>query len=185
MQRCGRSVFRFPSSAVQAPPVCGRAVLREARGTTRKQNTIINSSRICVLFSMRLSGRTMSVPDTHRIAICATTKPALDALAELVGASGWEALRVRWRDAAALEAATLAADAYLVQGGVDRACQQLATSLGARPAGRPLVVLGADPMRAASPSLWLPEPPPPGILIRLVADLIEASAPPAAAPWRR
>src|SRR5262249_3210548 len=90
-------------------------------------------------------------------------------------------------DEAALAAARNSARAFVMYSGEGGACQNLAAALGARPARKPLIVVGGDPMRTASPSLWLPELPSSELLLRLTGGLIDdgPEAVTATPSWRR
>jgi two-component system response regulator GlrR len=138
---------------------------------------------------MPLSRSVVTAPSDRRIAVCATTEPALEALAELVRAAGaGQVLPVCGRDREALAAAREAAHAYVLHGVAGAAGDRLAAALASRPIGAPLIALGSDPALRASPSVWLPVVPPPERFARLIAELVDdqaAAPPPAAQGWRR
>ena len=109
-------------------------------------------------------------------------------MTELVRAGGArEVLAIHGRDPIALAAARQRADAYVLHSVAGEAAERLAAALAERSTRAPLVAVGSDPARGAAPSLWLPAVPPPGRLNRLIADLLDDEAGPAApAPsWRR
>jgi two-component system response regulator GlrR len=95
-------------------------------------------------------------------------------LRELVeGAGAWEAIAVVWPDAKALLDSRQTAAAFIVSAEPgDAAGAALLELLGTRPDRTPLFVFGAQPPDAARASLWLPSPPPPGLLAVALSHLV-------------
>jgi hypothetical protein len=102
------------------------------------------------------------------LAVCASTPAALDALTRLVR----EALDVEVLPI--YDAGAVGATRELVRGyvGDDAACERLAGELARRPASVPLIVIGGEAARAASPTCWLLPPVSPSVLAALLRSVV-------------
>jgi two-component system, NtrC family, response regulator GlrR len=125
--------------------------------------------------------------ETQTIAVVGTHESSVDDLARsLTEAGRWGISPVHWPDPVAWQAASSAANAYVIHS--DGACEELVASVRARGPRVPLIVVGAEPIPIAAPDLWLPTTPTSLLLGSLIAHLLDAQIEmtPAAAPsWRR
>ncbi|MGE5181609.1 MAG: sigma-54 interaction domain-containing protein [Acidobacteriota bacterium] len=130
--------------------------------------------------------------ETISIAVCSTGATRLDMLAQVVRAAGpWTVIPIQWPDARVLldELRTRAHVLVLHSGasGRDRAGDELVALLAARAGHVPLIVVGDEPARGATPNMWLPGMPTSDLLARVIEPLLDSQPKPAVPQpsWRR
>ncbi len=124
--------------------------------------------------------------ETETVLVCGMTDAGIETLARTVHDAGrWSTVPLCWTDAHDLDGVARAAHAYVLDS--EGACPALVAYASARQAHVPLIVIGRDPMPAASPSIWLPTLPTPVLLGSLLAHLLDAHAEeaPVSPSWRR
>ncbi|MEO6773325.1 MAG: sigma-54 dependent transcriptional regulator [Kofleriaceae bacterium] len=124
--------------------------------------------------------------ETLTVAVCGTSAPNLEHLAEIVAKAGrWGVVPIHWPNVVAWEAAR-GAHLYVVDSGA--LCDELVENLRKRAASVPLVAIGAEPIAQISPDVWLPSAPPATLLGSLLGHLLEGRQEDITAPipsWRR
>ena len=124
--------------------------------------------------------------ETLTVAVCGTNAPNLEQLAGIVAKAGhWGVVPIHWPNMVAWEAAR-GAHLYVVDSGA--LCAELVENLRARQARIPLVAIGAEPVPAISPDIWLPTAPPATLLASLLGHLLEGREEDITMPipsWRR
>ena len=131
--------------------------------------------------------------ETISIGVCCTGASRLEMLARVVREAGpWNVISVHWpQERALLADLGDSAQAFVLHSGAsgrDRPGDDLVALLGGRPGHVPLIVVGDEPARAATPNLWLPGMPTADLLARVIHPLLEARPKPEPAPgptWRR
>src|SRR5947208_902514 len=119
----------------------------------------------------------MARGETETIAVCAATSGSLESLVEIVREAGpWDIVPIQWPDAKpVLDVARRTANALLLHSGeaaAERPCDELIEMLAARPEHKPLIVVGLEPARRATPTLWLPTMPSAPLLAPLIDQLL-------------
>src|SRR3569832_880782 len=124
--------------------------------------------------------------ETLTVAVCGTNAPNLEQLAGIVAKAGhWGVVPIHWPNTVAWEAAR-GAHLYVVDSGA--LCAELVENLRDCQARIPLVAIGAEPVPASSPDIWLPIAPPATLLASLLGHLLEGREEDITMPipsWRR
>ena len=126
------------------------------------------------------------------VAVCATTRPGLDAVAALVRrTNAYEPAPVLWPDRDGLARVTsLGPCAFIVAASAGDASAELAAEVQRQAAETPLLAFGESPM-TGSAVCWMKEMPSPYLLAALLAQIAVASPltndsdPPPSRAWRR
>ncbi|MFT3700542.1 MAG: sigma-54 dependent transcriptional regulator [Kofleriaceae bacterium] len=123
--------------------------------------------------------------ETLTVAVCGTQEQNLAQLAEIVAKGGpFSVVPIHWPNPHAWDAATHA-NLYVVDS-LDL-CDELVEKLRKRTATKPLIVIGADPLKDMSPDVWLPTQPTAPMMGALLGHLL-ANSEDVTAPipsWRR
>ncbi len=119
--------------------------------------------------------------ETDSIGVCAVSTGTLEALVGVVkGAGPWTVIPIHWPEARRVLAdARRSANALVLHSGEgnDAASDDLVDMVGGRASHVPLIVVGDEPLRRATPSLWLPEIPSSEVLGNMLDQLLDRTKP--------
>src|SRR5215471_5385230 len=119
--------------------------------------------------------------ETDSIGVCAVSTGTLEALVGVVkGAGPWTVIPIHWPEARRVLAdCRRSANALVLHSGdgKDSASDDLGDMVGGRAPNVPLIVVGDEPLRRATPSLWLPDIPTAEVLGGMLDQLLERTKP--------
>ena len=93
--------------------------------------------------------------ETQTVVVCGMADPEIDELTTAIRAAGrWGIVPLCWPEAAGAAELTGSASALVVHG--VSVCPELVAYTRARPSHVPLIVVGGEPLTAATPDAWLP-----------------------------
>src|SRR5215217_3838418 len=122
--------------------------------------------------------------------------PGTSGLAEvrriLAGSGSWRVVEIHWPDVPPPDALNNI-QLYILGTNADGPSDDLVGFLRARSNTTPLLVIGRNPARMASPALWLPAPPASALLVAIVNQFLGSGSGDAGdfgnettkSPWRR
>jgi two-component system, NtrC family, response regulator GlrR len=105
--------------------------------------------------------------------------PGTSGLAEvrriLDGSGSWRVVEIPWPDVPPPDTLNNI-QLYILGTNADGPSEDLVGFLRARSSSTPLVVIGRNPARMATPTLWLPVAPPPALLVAIVNQFLTSSS---------